>query len=1165
MTTVSGPGREERASAGPPALVGVFAADGEMADRIATFDWSSTPLDSISQWPQSLRTTVSIMLNTRYPMFLFWGRDATCLYNDAYRPSLGEGLHPSALGQRADECWKEIWHIIGPQIDAVMGKGEHTWFEDQLVPFDRSGYLEEIYFTYSYSPVYAESGIVGGTLVVCSETTEHVLAERRIGTLQALATVPVDDVEVCIRHLAEVTATNDADVAFALLYELDEDTATARLLAAVGVDEGDAAAPVEIDLDDGATAVTPWTDAVNQIRGGLASLVVADVEERCGPLSAGAWPEPPSEAFVVGLAAGRPSAFALVLGASPRKRLDAPYRDFFSLVAAQYAAAIARAQRHRAERERLELLAELDRDKTEFFTNVSHELRTPLTLVLGPLERVLARSADSGSSSPLDRRELETAHRNGERLLKLVNSLLDFARVDAERLSFNPAPVDVGALTAECVDAFSSLAADAGLVFEVDCESGAVADVDADLWEKIVWNLVANAIKYTKTGSVGVRVARDEKEVTCSVSDTGIGIAAAELPHIFERFRRVEAHEGRSIEGTGVGLALVQQFVAIHGGSVEVASAPGVGSTFMVRLPRSTAIALAVAADRPAARAAAYVSEIRGWLPERADDSGHETATADGITDADTDADTDAATDRTTNVLVVDDNADMRDYLRRILSSRWSVTVAVDGRAALEAARQRPPDLVVTDVIMPHLDGLGLVRAMREDDRLADVPVIMLSARVGHEAAIEGLDAGATDYLAKPFSVGELVSRVSANLDVARVRRERTDEAAGHARLIGEVAALTSRLNGSRSLREVEYVVERSVARVVQASRCDLHLDVGVGVGRTVDSATSALSREALSAGHAFFVAGADEVAKRYPELDTPGGLPAALAALPLTGRRKQAAGAMTLLWAEPVTFDAARRGLLHTVANAVAQAVNRARDFDHERAITATLQEALLPSSPPPIPGLDIAWRYVAATDDEAIGGDWYDVFPLDDDGLVAFVIGDVVGHGLGAAAAMGEMRHSMRAFLSDAHSPAEVLNRMNRLACRTPGSYATAACLVLDRRDETITWALAGHPPPLVKRHASVVALDAPLGTPLGVPGSGYSEGQMQLGSDDLVLLYTDGLIERRREGLRLDELVGWLGAIEPTDATDLIDSAATHFLADRREDDVAVVAFRNRHASD
>ncbi|MEO9239831.1 MAG: PAS domain-containing protein, partial [Jatrophihabitantaceae bacterium] len=200
-------------SSGPTSFLGT----GELAGRIRDFDWSSTPVGPIEDWPQSLRTTVSIMLNTQYAMFLFWGEQATCLYNDAYRPSLGHDMHPRTLGRPGAECWSDIWHIIGPQFSAVMSRGEHTWFEDQLVPYDRNGYFEEIYFTYSYSPVYDESGTVGGCLVVCSETTDRVLAERRLLTLQALSVVAEDETATVVPALLSTTGRNDADISFAVL------------------------------------------------------------------------------------------------------------------------------------------------------------------------------------------------------------------------------------------------------------------------------------------------------------------------------------------------------------------------------------------------------------------------------------------------------------------------------------------------------------------------------------------------------------------------------------------------------------------------------------------------------------------------------------------------------------------------------------------------------------------------------------------------------------------------------------------------------------------------------------------------------------------------------------------------------------------------------------
>ena len=222
-----------------------------MGARVRAFDWSKTPLGPIVHWPQSLRTAVSILLSSRQPMFLWWGAELVQFYNDGYRPSLGNQMHPRALGQRGEECWTEIWPIIGPQIAGVMTNGQETWHEDQLVPFDRNGYLEEIYFTYGYSPIRDETGGVGGTLVVCTETTQRVLAERRLWTLRDLAarSVVTAPAEEACRLASEVLANNPYDLPFALLYLLDEPRRLATLAGCAGIEPQTPASPRSVELD----------------------------------------------------------------------------------------------------------------------------------------------------------------------------------------------------------------------------------------------------------------------------------------------------------------------------------------------------------------------------------------------------------------------------------------------------------------------------------------------------------------------------------------------------------------------------------------------------------------------------------------------------------------------------------------------------------------------------------------------------------------------------------------------------------------------------------------------------------------------------------------------------------------------------------------------------
>ncbi len=404
-------------------------------------------------------------------------------------------------------------------------------------------------------------------------------------------------------------------------------------------------------------------------------------------------------------------------------------------------------------------LGELDAAKTAFFSNVSHEFRTPLTLMLGPLEDLLLDPA----LPPAARQRLELAQHNALRLLRLVNALLDFSRIEAGRMRASFAPTDIARRTRELVSAFDSAAAKAGLRLTVTTAGATPAYVDEDMWEKIVLNLVSNAFKFTFEGSIEVRLSEDASHHRLTVQDSGTGIPEAELPHLFERFHRVEGARSRSHEGTGIGLSLVRELVRLHGGSIAVESTPGQGSTFTVTLPKGKdhlppeAVSETGQAAREGVRAGAFVDDVERWLPEQpaaapAGEAGH------------------------ARVLLVDDNADMRGYVAGLLRPHYQVEEAVDGRAGLELALQHPPDLVLSDVMMPELDGFGLLRALREDPRTRGVPVILLSARAGEESSIEGLEAGADDYLVKPFAARELLARVRTHLELSRTRRRWSSE-----------------------------------------------------------------------------------------------------------------------------------------------------------------------------------------------------------------------------------------------------------------------------------------------------------------------------------------------------------------------------------------------------
>jgi len=741
-----------------------LAGGGDMGAHMRSLDWSKTALGPLPQWPQSLRTSVSICLNSRFAILIWWGPDLVMLYNDAYRDIIG-AKHPAALGRPGRDCWPEIWHIIGPMLEGVVRKGEATWSNDLLLLLERDGYAEECYFTFSYSPIRDESGGVGGVFTPVAETTPHIVGERRLRTLRDLAARAGnagDTQEACAAAI-EILAANAWDVPFAALYLLDDDRMSARLAGIHGIERGAPAAPASILVSD---LAPPLAVAVRNSQ----NIEIPNLAEMLGPLPGGAWNTPCHSGIVLPiLMPGQPVPLGFVLaGVSPRKRLDVSYRTFFELVGGHISNAIADARAYQEERRQAEALAEIDRAKTIFFSNASHEFRTPLTLMLGPLEAMIERARPS---TLVDREELQLMHRNGMRLLKLVNTLLDFSRIEAGRIHALYEPTHLGAFTTEIASAFESAMKRAGLEFTIDCPTlPSPAYVDRDMWEKIVLNLISNAFKFTLAGRIAVRLKATGGVFELRVEDTGSGIPEHELLRIFDRFHRVEGARGRTHEGTGIGLALIHELVKLHGGSIRVESAPEKGSSFVVSIPEGHAHLPAASAERrqpTGTLASVYVEEALGWLPE----TERRTSEPVRLFAADS-VQAPHIIPAAGRILLADDNADMRGYVRRLLGQHYEVETVTNGIEALAAARRDPPHLILTDVMMPGLDGFGLLRELRADESTKTIPVILLSARAGEDARVEGLGTGADDYIVKPFTARELLARVGAHLALSRLRRE---------------------------------------------------------------------------------------------------------------------------------------------------------------------------------------------------------------------------------------------------------------------------------------------------------------------------------------------------------------------------------------------------------
>lgn len=716
---------------------------GEMGIRLREHPWERTPLGPVAEWPDELCSAVGTALTSRFPMLVIWGPELVQVYNDAFVPIFAE-KHPQ-IGRRVCESWAEIWDVIGPMMRGVVETREAIWAEDQLFWIDRVGLPEDTYFTFSYSPILDRSGTARGLLVTAVETTAGIVEARRMRVIQEVGAQQTTDLDTAARRAAEAIGRHPEDVPCALVYLRGEDGGH-RLAGSAGIAADRSAALAAVPPG----AEHPWP----LDRAAAEPLVLPGGVAPAGKVEHALSGRPVRDVALVRLGGHG----TLVAGLSPTRRIDDGLRSFLGLLGTQLEGALAVANAIETEQARVDELLALDRAKNTFFANVSHELRTPVSLMLAPLADALR---DARFPLPeVQRARVDLAHRNAARLVALVDDVLDFTRAEAAQQELRLERVRIGERTRELAAAFAETAVRAGLALEVSCpEPVREAWVDPRIWERIVLNLISNAVKYTPQGRISVRLHDHGDRVRLEVADTGVGIPEAELEHVFERFYRVPGAEVRTSEGAGIGLALVRRLVELHGGEIGVRSTLGEGSCFWVELPVAAGGAggeVPAAAAPLVDRAAIAAGTAAGWFPA-AEDGPRNGGPAQ-------------ATDERPRVLIADDNADMRAYIADVLAEEFTVRVAPDGAAALRVAREDHPDLVLTDVMMPGLDGFALLRELRADPATAAVPVVMLSARAADEAVLEGLDAGADEYLLKPFSSAELVARVRSTIALTRAR-----------------------------------------------------------------------------------------------------------------------------------------------------------------------------------------------------------------------------------------------------------------------------------------------------------------------------------------------------------------------------------------------------------
>jgi signal transduction histidine kinase/DNA-binding response OmpR family regulator len=691
-------------------------------------DWSATHLGPRDSWPALLHLLVDLCLDSEFPVQISWGPDLLVLYNDAYVPLLGAERHPWALGRPAREVGPHPWPASEEHLRKVMETGRAYHSSDQQLIINRHGYPEEAYFTFSLSVIRDADGMIVGLFNAITETTQHILYERRLQVLRRLGAMSVtadESLSSTCRAAVEVIGRNRKSVPFAAVYLSDLPDQGPRRTAGYGFAETTAAACELVE-------VAPTSGPVLEVmeRGGTE--LVSGLRDRYpgvfepGPLG----PLTPDQAFIlpiVMLGTRKPMG-VLVLGVNPYWRPDEAYTAFAAMAARQLGVIVTDAVSYQSERKRQLALAELDRARTEFFQNVSHEMRAPLTMLLTPLQDILDEPGVVLSAAARD--TVQTSIRAGDRLQRVVDALLDTSRAESGGLIPDREDIDLASVTADVAEGYRP-ATEGRLNLRVDMPTEPLrAYVDRAMWTTIVTNLVNNAVKFTPEGEVAVSLSGDDTEVVLTVADTGVGIPTDEQAQIFERFHR--ARNGDQQPGSGIGLALVADLTSAHGGSVDVDSEPGEGSRFVVRLPRFSG-------------PPTEVNLAEGPEDESAEDRRR--------------------------LLIIEDEPDLRSYLTRLFSKDgYAVEAVGDAETALTSLDSSAPDLVITDVMLPGQSGFDLLVTLRQDERMARLPVVVLTARADTESAVEAFAAGADDFVAKPFNSAELLARVRAHDQMNQLR-----------------------------------------------------------------------------------------------------------------------------------------------------------------------------------------------------------------------------------------------------------------------------------------------------------------------------------------------------------------------------------------------------------
>ena len=721
---------------------------------------------------------------------------------------------------RVKEGWGPVWNNVRELIDRCMVYGEACHRENDLLLYRKSpsgNYLEK-YHTWSFVPIRDVNNQVIGMYNPTHDTTTAVVALRRQATLRDLAQELQfnEGVSEYFTSLGQILERNPTDIPFVLVYSCLDGSKNGQvrlhLESSVGIPAGHSCAPriITPTLDKThstgtiSATIRRWRSGsptpslrstnpssvgsrfthsdendwwpISQGLFGRQCVLVKDCSRLIEGISLRAWDKLPESAVVLPIGDG---AFAdtprglLILGLNVRSLLDAEHEEWLLSLQSFANASLNSTWARESEQEVLLRNEKMEKAKTAWFQGAAHDLRSPLTLVAGPLDDVMRTSLN-----PSQRQLLGLANRNLARIQRLVDSLLDFSRLEAGQMVGHFVPVKLDAFVGELGEIFRPAVERRSIAYHIELEPyDSTILVDPSLLEKAIMNLLSNALKYTESGFIKLQVQFDT-HLNILVSDTGYGIAPEEVSRITTRFHRAASATSQAIKGTGIGLALVKEIVRLHDGELVITSRSretspdSHGSTFTVRIPLEGH--QGTASSKESIAIGVYgrqlLEEALHWR-DTGDSGDDQSDQARSVTTDDTNKlDGLFVFDPLDRLLLVEDNSDMRAYIKQIFSPYCEVIEATDGQKALDIARARPPQLILSDLMMPNMNGQALLERIRADPTTRLTPVVLLSAAVDDELRISALTMGAEDFMLKPFKPRELLARVHLQIHIGKKR-----------------------------------------------------------------------------------------------------------------------------------------------------------------------------------------------------------------------------------------------------------------------------------------------------------------------------------------------------------------------------------------------------------